>query len=143
MHLHLCHFVSFISATCFALATPASRTTEYEDIPDSLLAVPITNSKGLNYENWSFASTGAIQVGGLESESPNSRVGAAGPTGQPALTPQPPQYKAFSPRFFSFGCVLRTGQAAATVATGCTVTVDGFDAKGKRSLPPRSPSIRH
>lgn len=73
-----------------------------------------------------------MQVGGLEYKSPNSRAGAIGPTGHPALTSQSPHYKSFSPRYFSFGCVLRVGQTAAAVSTRITVTVDGLDATGKK-----------
>ncbi|KAL8879956.1 MAG: hypothetical protein Q9198_002535 [Flavoplaca austrocitrina] len=93
MHLHLCQFVSVLSAASFAFAAPAAGTTDvlatvripastdprhhsplpsahacaniatkqYEDIQDSLVAMPITNNKGLNYENSAFASTGAIK----------------------------------------------------------------------------------
>ncbi|KAL8863981.1 MAG: hypothetical protein Q9174_007497, partial [Haloplaca sp. 1 TL-2023] len=90
------------------------------------VAVPITNNKGLDYENFSFASTGPVQIGGLASSSGTNRVGAAGPVGIPAVKPDIRRYKFFSPKSFFFGCVVRTGVPLASVATACTVTVNGF-----------------
>ncbi|KAL8879957.1 MAG: hypothetical protein Q9198_002536, partial [Flavoplaca austrocitrina] len=119
----------------------------YDELPNSLVATPIVNNKGLTYFNWVYASKQVVQVGGVAFKSSPNRIGG-GASGELAFTPQDPFFSFFSPQSFFFGCTVRTGQAAAALATRCDITVRGYDAKKKKVAeqsfafkPPLSPVV--
>ncbi|KAL8879121.1 MAG: hypothetical protein Q9192_008301, partial [Flavoplaca navasiana] len=103
----------------------------YDELPNALTVMPIGNNKGLTYFNWDYASTQAVQVGGVASKSPPNRI-VSRASGELAFTPQDPFFSFFSPQSFFFGCAARSAQAAATLATPCEITVRGYDAKNKK-----------
>ncbi|KAL8869163.1 MAG: hypothetical protein Q9174_004476 [Haloplaca sp. 1 TL-2023] len=104
---------------------------QYDELPNALVVTPIVNNKGLTYTNWDYASTQAVQVGGVASKTPPNRI-VSRASGELAFSPQDPFFQFFSPQSFFFGCAARTAQAAATLATACDITVRGFDAKGRK-----------
>ncbi|KAI4086043.1 MAG: hypothetical protein LQ344_007901 [Seirophora lacunosa] len=118
MHHQICQIISLLAAASFGFAAPNAGTTNvlatYEELPETLVAAAFTQNKGLNCENFGYISKTDITTTGLS-----------------AITPQSPQYKAFSPKFFSLGCAVRTREAVVNVAAPCNVKAKGYDLKGK------------
>ncbi|KAL8951000.1 MAG: hypothetical protein Q9222_002998 [Ikaeria aurantiellina] len=142
--------ITSLAALGSVLAAPATTgttiTAKYDDLGNFVAAVPITSYKGLSYTDFVIASTEAVQVGGVASRSPPNRVGP-GSSGNSAISPQSPTFKAFALLEFYYGCQVRLGEALAGVAAKCTFTLTGYAASSGKQVatatltfnPPLSP----
>ncbi|KAL8692317.1 MAG: hypothetical protein Q9218_002634 [Villophora microphyllina] len=100
---------------------------QYDDLPPALVVTPLPTYLGLLYGNFTYATVEAVQVGGVASASPPSRL-VSGAAGTLTLAPQKPTFKAFALLDFSFGFAVRDAQAVATLAVAGTVTLTGYSA---------------
>ncbi|KAI4173803.1 MAG: hypothetical protein LQ346_008346 [Caloplaca aetnensis] len=121
------------------------RNSQYDDLPNALVAVPLNSYQGVNYGNWVYATQQVVQVGGVESRSSPNRIGT-GQTATQTFSPQSP-FKALALFDFYFGCAVRANTPAASLATSCTVTLTGYSASTGKAVvtaslkftPPLSP----
>ncbi|KAL8924515.1 MAG: hypothetical protein Q9208_003990 [Pyrenodesmia sp. 3 TL-2023] len=158
MKYNFYHIVSYLAGLSSVSAAPTimtarqappwpskSQVDNYDDLPNALVATPITNYQEVTYGNWSYGSAQAVQVGGVASHSYPSRI-ASTPTGTQTFSPQSPN-QALALFDFYYGCALRASTAAVTQATTCTITLTGYSASTGKAVvtasfkftPPLSP----
>ncbi|KAI1268164.1 hypothetical protein F5Y18DRAFT_377618 [Xylariaceae sp. FL1019] len=131
---------------------PYTACQNYTDTFDDLKPDPIIQKNrighynGLDWEAWIYFGTGldGTTVNGVIPES-GDQIAATGPSsdllqiGVVTLTPfgniVASPAKSFDLYSFYFGCVFNPQENFFSVATGCTITITGFDTKGVQ-LPP-------
>lgn len=106
-------------------------------VPEVPLLTPTGEYKQLDFENFEVVQlgVGGLVLIGIIAQSPPNVIGNGL---QDSLLQGPPVIKtgkgvkSFDLESFYFGCVLDTAASAASVPPACKLTVNGFDAHGKK-----------
>lgn len=116
------------------------QNATYDDLASPpTLEPPVGTYKDLIYNAWVVggATTPGVAIGGVADQSPPNSALTSPDTqltnGTPSFIVAKP-YKSFSLLDFYFGCVARTDEGTAALATQCTITVAGFEAKDDKEV---------
>ncbi|KAM0801130.1 hypothetical protein BDR22DRAFT_820988 [Usnea florida] len=105
-------------------------TVNFDDLTGSALPSPISAYKHITYNAFSVANVGGEVVKDLQTHIPPNAIVTdseqQSSSGTPSLTVEEP-YTSFGLTDFYFGCATHTDEAAANLATQCTITVAGFE----------------